>query len=425
MAKRSVIETMATTLTTRRLATAANPVLLMVSGGSDSTALAYAAKVLNAKGRLGPLAMLHVNHHIRGAAADGDAAFVSLLAQALDIPLFMCDVDIPALTAHGENLEAVARSERYTAARDALESLCAHTGTPVSDGRIATAHTQDDRVENFYMRSIVGTGPGGFRSMAYQTGQVIRPLLDVNRDDLRDFLKQVDAAQAAIHDEAGNLWREDVTNACTDRFRAYVRHEIVPRAKERNAQLTDTLCRSMNLIADEDDFLNRMAEDALTASRQWLSKHHDCASCPKADTCRRQNRLIDGFDPTRGALLLPAFCEQPPVIQRRMLKKTLQDILGPDARVETASIQAILDGIDTASEPAASGSSNATELGNANAAPSSLAAPSSSAAPAPHAAPKPRSGYTTNIQGNLAVSANKQGIRIEPMEDYRARRKRA
>jgi len=297
----------------------------------------------------------------------------------------MCDVDIPALTVQGENVEAVARRERYAAARDALKSLCAHAGVHESEGRIATAHTQDDRVENFYMRSIVGTGPGGFRSMTYRTDQVIRPLLDVNRQDLRDFLAQVDAAEAAIHDAEGNLWREDATNACTDQFRAYVRHEIVPRAKERNAQLTETLCRSMNLIADEDDFLSTMAEDALTGSVQWLSKKHDCATCPKVEGCNKTNRLIDGFDPERGALLAPTFCELPLVIQRRVLKKILQAMLGPDARVETASIQAILDGADGI---------------------------------------KPRSGYTANIQGNLAISANKHGIRIEPMEDYRERRKR-
>ena len=37
---------------------------------------------------------------------------------------------------------------------------------------------------------------------------------------------------------------------------------------------------------------------------------------------------------------------------------------------------------------------------------------------------KPRSGYVANIQGDLAVSANKRGVRIEPMAAYRARRKR-
>lgn len=62
-----------------------------------------------------------------------------------------------------ENVEAaVARRERYLAANEALRSMCQHEGRPLSEARIFTAHTADDRIENFYMRSIVGTGPGGF-----------------------------------------------------------------------------------------------------------------------------------------------------------------------------------------------------------------------------------------------------------------------
>ena len=63
-----------------------------------------------------------------------------------------------------------------------------------------------------------------------------------------------------VRDESGALWREDATSAHTDRFRAYVRHKIVPVAKEWNSALPEVLTRSMNLIADEDDMLQNMAE---------------------------------------------------------------------------------------------------------------------------------------------------------------------
>ena len=125
------------------MADADTPVLLMVSGGSDSTALAYAACELAQAGELGMLAMLHVNHHLRGEDADADAAFVSQLADALAIPLFMCDIDVTGEVARtGGNVEAVARSERYLAANEALESLCRHAGAPLSSGRIFTAQTR-------------------------------------------------------------------------------------------------------------------------------------------------------------------------------------------------------------------------------------------------------------------------------------------
>lgn len=360
-------------LVARALAGADTPALLMVSGGSDSTALAYLAHELRERGALGQLAMLHVNHQLRGQDADDDARFVAQLAELLGIPLFSCDIDIAGEAQRtGENVEAVARRERYLAANEALESLCLHAAAPLADGRILTAHTSDDRVESFYMRSIVGTGPGGFRAMKYRNGPVVRPLLDVSRDDLRAFVSQREqAGEAVACDGESNLWREDATNAHTDRFRAFVRHEIVPRAKERNPQLLEVLSRTMNLIADEDDMLESMVDELMERHVAW--------------TEQVPGRAPD-FD--AGCVLAPAFGAEPLPLRRRAVMRTLQLMLGREARVETASVQAVLDAYD-----AADGA--------------------------------PRGGYVTNIQGDLAVSANKHGVRLEPMPAYRARRKRA
>ncbi|BCS57853.1 hypothetical protein ADLECEL_17380 [Adlercreutzia equolifaciens subsp. celatus] len=171
-----VLEKARATIAAHDLAAPDAAVLLMVSGGSDSTALAYLGAALREAGDVGPVAMLHVNHQLRGEDADGDERFVAALAEALDIPLFICSIDIAAEAERSrENVEAVARRERYLAANEALRSMCQHEGRPLSEARIFTAHTADDRIENFYMRSIVGTGPGGFRSMLYRNGPVVRP----------------------------------------------------------------------------------------------------------------------------------------------------------------------------------------------------------------------------------------------------------
>ncbi|MDO4443053.1 MAG: tRNA lysidine(34) synthetase TilS [Slackia sp.] len=344
----------------RGMATRETVALLMVSGGSDSTALAYLAADMVAAGDVGAVAMLHVNHKLRGAASDGDAAFVEKLAQHLGIPLFMCEVDVAAMVqSSGGNMEAIARAERYRAAREALESTCLHMGFPFGAGRIFTAHTADDRVENFYMRSIVGTGPGGFRSMDHSVMiegcRVCRPLLESGRDELRAFLELRDDA---VRDESGALWREDATNADTDRFRAFVRHEIVPRAKERNPRLLETLTRTMNLIADEDDMLAAQARELLLEHVRPLAT-----------------------SPSEGFLVSPALGEAAMPLARRVIERVLSLALGFDARVENASVEACLAGIG-------------------------------------------RSGYVANIQGDLAVSYNKQGLRIEPMPAFRARRKK-
>lgn len=365
-----VLERMKKTIEERGLVTDDSAVLLMVSGGSDSTALAYAAADLASQSVIGPAAILHVNHKLRGADADADQEFVRQLADLLGFPLFCCEINVAGLAdASGENVEAVARRERYLAANEALASMCRHEGRPLSAARIWTAHTQDDRVENFYMRSIVGTGPGGFRSMRYTNGPVARPCLDVSREDLRAFVKtRAAAGREVVRDAEGNLWREDATNAHTDRFRAFVRHEIVPRAKERNPQLLDSLCRTMNLIADEDDMLEAQTADIAARFVEWTA-------------------LEGGLpDYAAGCVIAPEFAAVKVPLQRRVVREVLQSILGSDARVESASVEAVCEGFG--------------ESG-------------------------PASGYTNNIQGDLALSANKRGLRIEPMAAYRARRKKS
>lgn len=357
------------TILEHQLCSPATPVVAMVSGGSDSTALAYLVHDLHEQGLIGQPAILHVNHMLRGEDAYKDQEFVESLANFLEIPFFACEIDVAGLVRYsGGNMEAIGRHERYLAAHEALESLCRHVAVPVSEGRILTAHTQDDRVENFYMRSIKGTGPGGFRSMLYQNGPIVRPCLDVSRQDLRDFLAdRARDAQAVVTDELGNLWREDATNAHTDRFRAYVRHEIIPRAKEKNTHLLDTLCRTMNLIADEDDFLNNLAQEIYEEKLEWIGQGIEEGEHP--DGCR----------------IKPSFGEVGKPLQRRVVLAVIKVFLGEEARIDSSSVEAVLEAFN--------------EEG------------------------LPKSGFVTNIQGNLAVSSNKRGVLIEPMSVFRARRK--
>lgn len=368
------------TMAERKLASEENAALLMVSGGSDSTALAYLAAEMRDMGAIGAVAMLHVNHKLRGEDADADEQFVSDLAAALNIPLFVCEVDIAQEAARtGGNVEAIARHERYLAANEALRSMCQHEAFPLSEGRIFTAHSADDRAENFYMRSIVGTGPGGFRSMRYENGPVVRPLMDLSREDLRAYIRERErSGKLVVCDDQGELWREDATNAHTDKFRAYVRHEIVPLAKERNPQLLEVLTRSMNLIADEDDMVEDMANEMAKRCVKWVCESEEW-----------------GIDLTEGFRLLPEFGREPLPLQRRVVHKYLARMLGSDARIENASVQAVLDGFEAV-------------------------VPEEGEEPVV----KPKSGYVNNIQGDLAVSANKQGVLVEPMAYFRARRKK-
>lgn len=378
---------MAHTMAARHLADASTPAVLMVSGGSDSTALAYAAFELARAGMLGPLRIFHLNHLLRGEDADEDAAFVARLAGALGIEADVRESDVGAIAEReGANVEAVARRERYEAAFSSLGQLCRACACPISSGRVLTAHTADDRVESFYMRSIVGTGPGGFRSMRYANGRVVRPLLDATRERLRSFLEDRAASGApVVRDAAGALWREDATNAHTDRFRAYVRHEIVPLAKRRNPRLAETLGRTMNLIADEDDMLEGMAADVESAHVTWEPPAGADGGCSAEMLGSFETEARPASRIGWSARIAPAFGASPAPLCRRVATRLLKRMLPAEARVEAASIEAVV----TAFEGGA-----------------------------------PKSGYVANIQGNIAVSANKRGALVEPMAAFRARRKK-
>ncbi|HEY5505928.1 MAG TPA: ATP-binding protein, partial [Coriobacteriia bacterium] len=118
----------------------------MVSGGSDSVALLHAV----ASGVFGPVvaSVLHIDHRLRGAASDADAAFVSALCRRLGIECRVVAVDVGAYAAsEGLNLEDAGRRVRYREAEAELDALCDAAGVDRRSGRIVTAHTLDDRAE--------------------------------------------------------------------------------------------------------------------------------------------------------------------------------------------------------------------------------------------------------------------------------------
>ena len=259
------------------------PELLMVSGGSDSTAMCLLAAHLARQGRVDPSRyhVLHVDHGLRGEDSANDALFSERLAAQCGFAFHLRRIDVSQRTAQfGGNVESAARHMRYELAEELLDELCEQAGVPAEEGRICVAHTRDDRIETFFMRTIVGTGPGGFASIAFRNGRVVRPLLDASRSQLRDFIEAqaeagffepiiVEGANAGGEFSEGarlGLWREDATNFGSEGFRAFVRNELIPLAKTRNPSLDETLSRTIDAIADENEMLQQQVEAALGAA---------------------------------------------------------------------------------------------------------------------------------------------------------------
>ena len=290
----------------------AAPVVLMVSGGADSTALLLLAcmSALDIQDGRGPariarerLHVLHVNHHLRGAASDADEAFVRELCERQGLPL--CVEHASFANLDGRNLEGAARDVRYAAARRYVGELSREAGAPRSAARILTAHTASDRAETFFMNAIKGSGPAGLSSIPRRRNIIVRPLLDRTHDELVRYLEV-----------AGQPWREDESNEDTSYLRNFVRHRLMPVARERNAQVARTIGAACDILGDEDAFMSQLAARALR-------------------TCTRDERP--------GSLVLDAarIAAAEVAIARRMIRLAVLRLV-PDARLEMRHVESVL-----------------------------------------------------------------------------------
>lgn len=188
-------------------------ILIAVSGGSDSTALAILlakyGKQITAKNNI---SFLHINHGLRGRAADGDEEFVRGLSKRLGVKFYGKKIKLPI--AKGESLENQARNARKNIYRKFVT-----TNQKKYKGRavIFTAHHGDDLIETLLWRLFTGTSQVEGGGILFQEGFELRPFLGVTRQEILAFLK-----------EEGASWREDRMNTDSRYLRARLRNELTP-----------------------------------------------------------------------------------------------------------------------------------------------------------------------------------------------------
>jgi tRNA(Ile)-lysidine synthase len=214
-------------------------VVLAVSGGPDSVALLCAMVALKDDiGGRGKLYVAHLNHGLRGSAADTDELWLRAFCERLNLPLHVGKSDVAAIAARqGDGWEAAARTARYDFLRQAAEQTGARF--------VATAHTADDQVETVLHRILRGTGIEGlagmpqFRPLSTSVA-IVRPLLTMHRCDVLAYL-------AAI----GQDFRTDATNEDVQWTRNRLRNELLPHLRERYNPKVDTTLVNLAAQAGE------------------------------------------------------------------------------------------------------------------------------------------------------------------------------
>lgn len=284
-----MIERVSATIGRYRLFTPGQRIAVAVSGGADSLCLLH---VLHALGY--PLCVAHVNHHLRGADSDDDAAFVRSIAASLHLPFHSFDIHVD----DAGNREQNARAGRY---RALLSLIASNTAD-----RIALGHTRSDQAETVLFRFLRGSGSAGLAGIRPATAEgLVRPLIECGRADVEHFLT-----------ERGIAWREDATNSDLKLARNRMRHALLPQlAENENPAIEAALARTADWAQAEEDYWQAEID---TLAARFLTQ------TPHGVLC------------TAGAL-----DKLPTAAGRRLIRRAIEAVKGNTRQVDFAHIEAV------------------------------------------------------------------------------------
>ncbi len=301
-------------------------VLVALSGGPDSVALFRVLRELEADGDLTVAGVAHLNHGLR-EGADHDEQFARALAMHAGVPFRSDLVNVRARAAELKtSLEDAGRRARY--------ELFERVATELDADAIATGHTRDDQAETFLLRLLRGAGPRGLGGIHYKThlpaeaptarrpaeaptarrlgSWVIRPLLDLGRDELRAYL-------AAINQP----FCEDESNRDVRIPRNKIRHELLPLLqREYSPQIVEVLAREALIAQQDEDRLQQEAIDLLDS----IVLVNRAESLP-VETVELNASALQGL---------------PPALAARVAREALR-ILAPHRFLGTEHVEGLLD----------------------------------------------------------------------------------
>ncbi len=250
-----VVEQIQDTISEHELIPKGAHVVLGLSGGPDSVCMFHVLAMLAEQMDI-KLHAVHVNHQLRGEAADQDQEFVEQLCLKADVPL---DVIVFDCKKYADELrittEEAGRIRRYQAFDDAADRIM--RDDPDAEVRIAVAHNYDDQAETIMFRLMRGTGPDGLAGMEYiredeRGHMLIRPLLDCKKKDIVRFLmkEKIDA-------------RLDKTNEEAVYSRNAIRLDIFPFLEKYSPNFRDALVRLGNVAREDKALMKSLAEQVM------------------------------------------------------------------------------------------------------------------------------------------------------------------
>lgn len=283
--------------------------VIAVSGGPDSVCLLHILVKLQKELDIN-LHVAHLNHQLRGGESEADARFVAELAHRLDISANIERGDVKAYQAqHHASLEEAARLVRYEFLSEVAQLVKAE--------RVAVGHTLNDNVETILMHLIRGSGTGGLRGLQPLSRwrslsaslTVIRPLLELTREETADYCRQ--------HQLTPRL---DASNLSLSPLRNRIRHQLLPQLQKYNPQVAEALLRMARIATDDLAFIDR------EVARLWRKVAHI-----------QGNTVI---------LNKKSFIDLPSALKRHLLRTSIEELMGNLKDIEARHIEEIMDALD-------------------------------------------------------------------------------
>lgn len=274
-------------------------VLVAVSGGPDSVCLVMVLYEMQQRGVLPglDLQVAHVNYGLRGEESEKDEAYVRELGKTVNLPV------------HVERAHLVPRPGQtvQSQARDARYAFFARVRREYDLTAVATGHTADDQAETILMWLLRGSGTSGLAGIPVQRSDgLIRPLLDVTREQVLDYLAS-----------RGIAYRTDASNAMRIYRRNRIRHEIMPLLRTFNPRIVQGLARAAEILAAEAALLDDLERE------RWKA-------------------VVKEITPGRVVLQGERLVQEPLGLQRRLIRRALSVIRGSAAGITFGHVRDIL-----------------------------------------------------------------------------------
>lgn len=222
-------------------------VIVAVSGGPDSMALLnFLSSLKNIK-----IFVAHINHMLRGADSFKDEVFVQKEARRLKKQCFVSRINVKRLAEKEKiSIEEAGRDARYRF----LEKIA----KKINAKKIALAHNNDDNIETFIMRLVRGTGIKGLRCIPAVRGKIIRPFIDVSKEEILDYCSRKNIS-----------FRIDKTNLKEDFQRNKIRHSIIPVLHNYDPSVRDKIT---SFIGSMNERYKIISSDILKYSKKFTRK---------------------------------------------------------------------------------------------------------------------------------------------------------